>query len=122
MRIHRAIDAELKTQQDSRAGRAAMIPVHANRFIARQVFQHLDLRGLDNPDADVGAVLSSVPDMTGHAVELTIAATNELYPDSYVASTFKNFGKCRTLEDTIERKWKEEKVAESGLLFDSASA
>jgi hypothetical protein len=107
VQVHRRIDGELKSQQDMREGRGAMVPVHGNRFVARQVFQHLDLRDLDNPAADLNGILGSIPDLTARTVDLTVTGTNELYPDSYIASTFKNLSKCRKIEEYVEKGWHE---------------
>jgi hypothetical protein len=105
VQIHRTIDAELKNQEDSRDGREAMVPVHGNRFIARQVFQRPSLKDLDDPVTDLTTVLNVVQGTTTHATDLTIAAPNEMYPDSYIASTFKNFGKCRKIEERVQSDW-----------------
>jgi hypothetical protein len=105
--MHRGIDSQLKSQQDLRQGRGAMVPVHGNRFVARQVFQHLDLCDADNPTANLISILGAIPELTAHAVDLTVTATNQLYPDSYIASTFKNLSKCRQIEEYVKENWQE---------------
>ncbi len=105
VQMHRAVDIELKNQQGSYHGRDAMLPVHGNRFLARQVFRHLDLSGLDDPNLDINEILKAIPNITAKAVELAIKAVNEKYSESYLANIFKNNNKCSCIEAYIDQLW-----------------
>lgn len=107
VQIHRAIEEELKNQQKKRQGREAMLPVHGNRFLARQVFRHLPLQKFDDPRTTVTPVLDLIPATTEQAIELTISAINQKYPDSYLANLFKNTKKCQDVETLIQKSWGE---------------
>jgi hypothetical protein len=108
VRILRAIDEELQVLRDSKEGRKGMFPVHGNRFIAHWVYKHLSLDGLDEPDADISDVIQQARQNTSATTECLIRAIDELFPDSYLASLFKNAKKCRQLNDRMEKIWEKD--------------
>jgi hypothetical protein len=108
VQILRVIDEELQVLRDSKDGRKGMFPVHGNRFIAHWVYKQLSLDGLDEPDADVSEVIELAKQITGAATERLIKTADDLYPDSYLASLFKNANKCRQLDEQMGIIWKED--------------
>jgi len=102
VQIHRAIEAQLRIEGNKRQGREAMLPVHGNRFLARQVFRHLSLENLDDPKTDVQDILDRVKELTTRVVELAISAINEKYPESYLANLFRNITKCQDIENVVD--------------------
>lgn len=105
VQIHRAIENQLKTERGLRQGREAMLPVHGNRFLARQVFRYLCLSNLDDPRNDIQNFLSLVPEVSSLAIDSTASAINEKYPDSYLANLFKNIKKCQDIENLVDSYW-----------------
>jgi hypothetical protein len=103
VQIYRAVENQLKSERGQ--GKEAMLPVHGNRFLARQVFKNLPTTNLDDPRTDFTYVLSLVPEMTSLSVKITMDAINEKYPDSYLANLFKNREKCQKIEDLVESYW-----------------
>ncbi|MBD2083503.1 AIPR family protein [Coleofasciculus sp. FACHB-542] len=105
VQIHRAIEEQLKIEKNKRQGREAMLPVHGNRFLARQVFRYLSLKSLDDPKTDVQDILDRVKEVSARVVELTISAINEKYPESYLANLFRNIKKCHDIENVVDSLW-----------------
>lgn len=101
VRILRTIDECLTREQKSRSGREAMVTVHGNRFITRQVFRRLAPGSLTDDDVDFSAILASVSDLVSTYSQETVLVTNSLYPDSYLAAVFKNATKCRDIEQRM---------------------
>jgi hypothetical protein len=102
VQIYRAIEDNLKVERGNRQGREAMLRIHGNRFIARQVFRSLVLSNLDDPTKDVQDILCLVPEKTTTAINATAQAINEKYPDSYLANLFKNLTKCKDVESSLD--------------------
>jgi hypothetical protein len=105
VQIHRAIEDQLKAERGKRQGRETMIPVHGNRFLARQVFRYLPLDNLDDPRRDIQALLGLVPEFTIRAIDSTASAISEKYPESYLANLFRNTKKCQDIENSVESHW-----------------
>ncbi|BAY08192.1 AIPR family protein [Calothrix sp. NIES-2098] len=111
VQIHRVIDEQLNIdKKNKRQGREAMLSVHGNRFLARQVFKHLPLESLDNPKTDIQAIINQVEAITTKVIELTTSAVNEHYPDSYLANLFRNITKCQEIEKFVEIGIKEANI------------
>lgn len=106
VQIHRAIEDQLKAERGKRQGRETMLPVHGNRFLARQVFRYLPLGDLDDPRKDIQNLLSLVPEFTIRAIDSTASAVSEKYPESYLANLFRNMKKCQDIEKTVDSHWK----------------
>jgi hypothetical protein len=105
VQIHRAVEDQIKAERGNRQGRESMLPVHGNRFLARQVFRYLPLGNLDDPRKDIQDLLSLVPEVTIRAIDLTARAITEKYPDSYLANLFKNVKKCQEIENLVDAHW-----------------
>lgn len=105
VQIHRVIEEHLQNERRNRQGREAMLPVHGNRFLARQVFRHIPLGNLDDPKKDLQDLVSLVPETTVRAIDATAQAINRKYPDSYLANLFKNTKKCKDVEELIDSHW-----------------
>lgn len=96
----RIIDDELKNlERDSDDGRSRLLAIHGNRFIAHLVFcssrNELDEQELELSDSYRERVEKQTREV--HA-KLT-NTVNDLYPDSYLASLFKNGRKCQVIKD-----------------------
>jgi hypothetical protein len=105
VQIHRAIEDQLKAERKNRQGRETMIPVHGNRFLARQVFRYLPFDNLDDPRKDIQNLLSKVSEFTIRIIDLTANAISEKYPESYLANLFRNIKKCQDIENSIDSQW-----------------
>jgi hypothetical protein len=106
VQIHRAVEDKIKAERGTRQGREAMLPVHGNRFLARQVFRYLSLGNLDDPKKDIQALLDLIPEVTIRAIDFTARAITEIYPDSYLANLFKNAKKCQEIESLVDTYWR----------------
>ena len=105
VQIHRAIEEQIRAERERRQGREAMLPVHGNRFLARQVFRYIPLSNLDDPRQGIQNIISLVPETTTRAIDLTANAITEKYPESYLANLFKNVKKCQEIENLIDSHW-----------------
>ena len=105
VQIHRVIEDQLKAERGKRHGRETMLPVHGNRFLARQVFRHLPLGNLDDPRRDIQEILGLVPEFAIRAIDSTVSAISEKYPESYLANLFRNMKKCQDVENLVDSHW-----------------
>jgi len=105
VQIQRKVDEVLKIQQTKYYGRDAKLPVHGNRFVARQVFRHISPGKIEDPSTDFQEILSQVPTLAAKAVDLSIKAVDHEYADSYLANLFKNLGKCSVVEKRLDSYW-----------------
>ena len=96
--ILREIDDALHRTAKDRQARAEAIAERGNRLIAHIVFQHLDLDGIDDPDADWDGALKQVPDAVERAMAWLIHHLDaEFGQTSFVTSTLANPSRCRIL-------------------------
>ncbi|MEO3777958.1 AIPR family protein [Micromonospora sp. B11E3] len=100
--ILREVDAALHRTAKNRQERAEAIVERGDRLIAHIVFQHLDLDGIDDPDADWDGILAQVP----HTVERAAAwlvhhVDAEFGRTSIVSSTLADPDHCRTLAGLV---------------------
>lgn len=101
----RAVEEELVAQRLHKDGRERMFTVHGNRFIAQQAFKRLPLDGLDDPGFDVASLSKDAKGLTVVVLEELIKWTKKLYAESYLAALFKNLNKCRTLDESLKKKF-----------------
>jgi hypothetical protein len=100
--ILRKVDDTLHQTAKHRQARAEAIADRGNRLIAHLVFQHLDLDGIDDPDAEWSTVLAQVPEAVERVTSwLVHHVDREFGSNSYVASTLANVDRCRTLVDRV---------------------
>jgi len=99
--ILRKIEETLIGTQESCDNRTRMYIIHGNRFIAHQVFKHLDLSGLQDPKNSISGLLVTISAVTLNYITKTMESGEMLYPDSYLAHLFKNLSKCRKLDEAL---------------------
>jgi hypothetical protein len=101
VQILRAVDSALTHQQPILEGRARMFAIHGNRMVAHLVFRN----HLVGPDTDYSPLAAEEQKSISNEVAglLTQMQTHadRLYPDSYIASLFKNQSKCKALAEAI---------------------
>jgi hypothetical protein len=98
--VLRAVDAELAEQQRAREGRAKAVAVHGNRLVAHLVFAELGPVAVRDEDGWAGR-LAAVPPLTRHLLDRLTEQVEAMFPDSYLASLFKNTTKCRQLVTAV---------------------
>lgn len=74
-----------------------MISVHGNRVVSHVVFARLSLASLQNADCDMKPLIAHARQLTSIAVREIAENVNNLYPESYLASLFKNRTKCEAV-------------------------
>lgn len=96
--VLRAVDAELKTEQQKRFGKEQLIAIHGNRFVLRLVFQKLksEVNDIQTAPTDI-----RIRELTGEMLVATITNVLSQYPAAYPANLFKNASKCRDLSKSI---------------------
>jgi hypothetical protein len=98
--VLRLVEAELKSEQQSRSGKEQLIAIHGNRFVLHLVFQRVLAEARGRQPAE------TVPEekVRQHSREMltsTIRGVVDLYPTAYPASLFKNASKCREIAKHI---------------------
>ncbi len=101
VQIQRSIDDALKDipTREKLAGRDSMVPVHGNRLVAHLTFRFLDLSALNQAEFDISPLMSRAQIATTLASLLVCQVVNTRYPDSYLASLFKNRSKCEKIAE-----------------------
>ena len=99
--ILREVDDTIHRTAKKRQARAEAIVERGDRLIAHIVFQHLDLDGIDDPDADWGGVLVQVPEAVERASAWLIHHVDALNPKSIVSSTLADADRCRALAKQV---------------------
>lgn len=96
----RVMEDELKNiERDSDDGRNRLLAIHGNRFIAHLVFS-LSGNELDEQDLELTDEYKKRIEKQTREVYVKLTNTvNDLYPDSYLASLFKNGRKCQLIKD-----------------------
>ena len=96
----RVIDDELKNlERDSDDGRNRLLAIHGNRFIAHLVFCS-SKNELDEQDLELSDTYRKrIENLTQEVYTKLTKAVNDLYPDSYLASLFKNGRRCQAIKD-----------------------
>lgn len=101
VQVLRVVESTLADIKKANVGRARLLAVHGNRFVAHQVY------------ATVGAELTSItgllPDTIAQRIKAETARTHRqtlnevdnLFPDAYLASVFKNLSRCRLLKEKV---------------------
>jgi AIPR protein len=96
----RVIDDELKNlERDSDDGRNRLLAIHGNRFIAHLVFCSLKDRSNEQELELSDSYRNLIGEQTREVYIQLTKAVNDLYPDSYLASLFKNGKKCQIIKD-----------------------
>lgn len=97
----RIVEHQLATIKKDTEGRKQLLAIHGNRFVAHVVFQRLD-KGLREAPATIPPELQDqMRAAVTETYEQALKALNELYPDAYLASLFKNLGRCKQLKEAI---------------------
>jgi hypothetical protein len=89
----RVIDHCLQEEAVKMSGRSRLIAVHGNRLVAWLVHEAVRGKGLSD---------EQLKDETRRYLHFAVAAVNEVYPDSYAGSLFKNLTKCKKLVGHIQ--------------------
>jgi hypothetical protein len=101
VQVLRAVESSLTQLQTTLEARDRMYAIHGNRFILHMVFKSYPVE----PDAEYAEL--SEDEKRQIAVEVQDLLTkvarvvDKLYPDSYLASLFKNQTKCREVESRL---------------------
>jgi hypothetical protein len=101
VRVLRTVDATLQDEHRARDGRDAMFAVHGNRLITWRVMQELRNKSLDAQDSLTDELLESIRKMTREALNRITEETDLRFPDTYLASTFKNLTRCREIAKAV---------------------
>lgn len=99
--IFREVERALKGLEGSEKGRNRMVAIHGNRFVLYRVFRELGADQFNDAAFDFDKAIGLASPRTKTCLDATIAAIGKLYPDSYLASLFKNAAKCEELDQHI---------------------
>jgi hypothetical protein len=105
VRVLRAIDEQLVAERGKRTGRDAMFAVHGNRLISYEVFKRLAVKSSGRSRGDLSLLQETAKSLTTAATDHVATAANKAYPDSYLASLFKNLNKCKDIDARVAALW-----------------
>lgn len=95
----RTIEDELKDIGRNEEGRNKLLAVHGNRFITHLVFGRLQ-QDLDDQEVRVSDKFKGrAKEQTRQTYKELAEIVNDSYPDSYLASLFKNGTKCQDIKE-----------------------
>src|SRR5262249_36599571 len=101
VQIQRMIDIKLNEEHSVRPGREGMFAIHGNRFLAHQVFKRLKKDTVHDSEADLALLKREAEDLTITQLDRCTFVANTIFPDSYLASLFKNPNKCKDLDKSM---------------------
>ncbi len=101
VQIVRQIEAQLTQLRTNAQGRERLLTIHGNRFITHLVFQCLP-KGLSEAHQAIDSTaITSITAMTASTFRQVLQLLDKHYPDAYLATLFKNAGKCQYLKDAF---------------------
>ncbi len=104
VQVLRAVDESLETMSRDADGRNRLLAVHGNRFISHLVYQAVCAQ-LDAQDVNLAPEFKEYVEVqTKKAYLQLLLLVDEIYPDSYLASLFKNRSKCQALKDVYNSR------------------
>jgi hypothetical protein len=102
VQVLRVVEDQLAEIRKGTEGREQLLAIHGNRFIAHAVFQRRQ-KEFDEAPASLSPDLQAlIRDSVQTTYAQALTAVNQLFPDGYLASVFKNLGRCRQLRDAIQ--------------------
>jgi len=99
--VMREVDRTLRLRQAQLADRERMAAIHGNRLVAFGVFQGLPEGSLESSDFDLKALEKPVSDRTNAVLASVIEIVSREYGNGYLASLFKNIGKCKDIASKL---------------------
>lgn len=103
VQVLRTVDVSLKQATSLLDHRPRQVAVHGNRFIAHLVFRQIGRSVLSDETWD-SETLKEVSGKTDAILETVIYTVERNYPNSYLASLFKNQDKCGALRKALPAK------------------
>jgi hypothetical protein len=98
VQITRQVERQLAGLRSTLEGRDRLLSVHGNRFITHLVLTRLPAGFCTQANALIAREEKNVGELTHKTFKLVSDRANELFPDAYLASVFKNANKCQRLK------------------------
>jgi hypothetical protein len=98
VQIVRIVDEDLSATRTSSEGRQRLLAIHGNRFITHLVLHCLPHGFVERHDPVTPNEAKLVGGLTGAVFASVLTLLNEMYPDAYLASLFKNASKCQQVK------------------------
>ena len=77
-----------------------LISVHGNRFLLHMIFEELRKEYMfDEKYIDIDENI--IKELVIKYIDLIVTVKNNLYPDAYPASIFKNAGRCKEIKEHL---------------------
>lgn len=99
--IQRTIDAQLRANTNRLQGRPSMVPIHGNRLLAYLIWRNIDVSSLSAAVVDIEPIKQAVPTLAARITDTVVDVVESEYPDSYLASLFKNSEKCKQIATLV---------------------
>jgi hypothetical protein len=101
VQIVRLVEAVLTQMRPNTQGRERLLTIHGNRFITHLAFQCLPKAILEAHQAIDSPASSTIRSTTIGIFREISRLLDEHYPDAYLATLFKNAGKCQYIKDAF---------------------
>jgi len=103
--VMRTVDLTLSDLKKQLDGRLRSVSLQGNRLVLHLVFRELDLQRIDDAEFDWTSELRRVPALTEKSLSSLVKHVDDVYPNSYVTSLFKNITKCRDIVQRVRDDW-----------------
>lgn len=97
VQVHRVVESELNSIQQTESGRGRLTCVHGDRFTLHVVFDAIRKSGHSMLDLELPRDSEAIRRLTRDAFSAITIAVQSVFPNSMLHSLFKNQSKCKTL-------------------------
>lgn len=107
VQILRVVEGELSKKEKELSGRERLYAIHGNRFITHSVYQKT--KAIEG-STELMLTESEKETIRGYTSDVLIdliSMAEAGYPDSMLASLFKNLSKCKELDSIFSRRTNE---------------
>ena len=101
VQVLREVDRSLQDHQSTVAGRERLLCVHGTRFISHLVFSMIGDDILGHGGNLTPGHSEIIHDTTMKVFSEVLSGVNNLYPEGYLGSLFKNATKCQEVKEEV---------------------
>lgn len=105
VQVIRQVDRSLQALRVAADGRERLLCVHGNRFATHLVLSRLPVGFITQHHALTEEEEGAIQELSRDVFARVLASLNELYPEAYLASLFKNATKCQALKTNVLASW-----------------
>ncbi len=100
----RVVEQELGRKRKTLEGRERLLAVHGNRFCIHAVFFRMGAETIQKGSSPDSNGVETIQKLTEDTFDTIFELVENMYPDNYLGSLFKNTGKCHALMEKFRRE------------------